>query len=307
MAPKKAPAAAAPPAKKTQQKKAANRDDDDDLLDQQLKVAEAAAKELAVAKAKEDAKKAELKKAEAAKVKAEEEAARKMPPISVNEVAVKIYEFVKARVPHMRDCCWTSYILHRFMMQAVEKHRRLVLTPQGASVDEPIVSFEVHDDKHPGDLHSWNVITTASGKMYCIDMSLEQFLPSGRHGYRRDTRDVEGYIPVEAPSRVLPAAQTDDTPAHVGETAIDAGVFPVGGATTDVALGVPAGSHAAYVKFITAANDGRHKAMTADERAIAEILQRNKAVPQWMELHAVLESTFLLSSSSSTAGDVKKN
>lgn len=295
MAPKKAPTPAAPAPKK-QQKKNVSHDDDDDLLEQQLKVAEAAAKELAVTKAKEDAKKAELKKAEAAKQKAEEDAARKMAPISINEVAAKIHEFVKARVPHMRDCCWASYILHRFMMQAVEKHRRLVLTPQGASADEAVLSFEVHDDKHPGDLHSWNVISTASGS-YAIDISLEQFLPSGRHGYRRDKREVEGWIPVLAPSRVLPVAQVEDTPAHVGENAVDAGVFPAGGASTDVALGVPAGSHASYIKFITAANDGRHKSMTADERAIAEILQRNKAVPQWMELHALLDNTFLVKKS----------
>lgn len=281
-------------------------DDDDLLLEQQAQVAQAAAKELAAAKAKDDAKRAAAAAALEAKRVADVAAAEKLPPILVNAVAERIYRTIKAKVPSMRDVCWTAYILHRFLMQAVERHRRLALKPNTHASDdsvkaEDVMSFEVHDDKHPGDLHSWNVFATASGQ-YAIDMALEQFLPSGRHGYRRDTRPEEGIIPVRSPSRIVPAgsmestgteAPVSDAASQVGVVAIDEGVFSNGCGSIDVSLGVPSGTHDTYMKFIIAAHDGRHKKMSSGERAVAEILQRNKAVPQWVDLHSILEQEFL--------------
>jgi hypothetical protein len=135
------------------------------------------------------------------------------------------------------------------------------------------------------------VLTLANGEVYVIDISLEQFVPSGRYGYRKDTLEIEGWIPVKAVSRIVEFNAPEGSDVHPGVLGEDAGILNDGQIV--VATGVPSGSHDTYIRFLIAAGDGRHKNMDAEERSVAEILQRNRSVPLWLDLHEKLEEKYL--------------
>lgn len=271
-------------------------DDDDALLAAATAKAADAAKTLNAQKAAADAKKAKLEAEAKAQLAASIDAAKKLPPVDLTEAAKFICDSLRVKLGGtLRDAVWATYVFHRFIMQVVEKHRRIslkVTTADGGEKDMEVKSFEVHDDKHPGDNHSWNVFTLKDGEegVYVLDLSLDQFVPSGRYGYRKDNLETEGWVPVKAVSRIVEFNAPENSPAHAGVLGLDAGILHDG--RIEVADGVRAGSHDAYVRFLVAAGDGRHKNMTADERSVAEILQRNRSVPLWLDLHARLEDKF---------------
>ncbi len=294
-----------PPKKSNNSKKKAE-DDDDKFLEEQMATQAAQAAKLAAEKHASDARTAEKqqKQAEADKAQrlAKAKAAQDLPPIFVDDVVKRVVEISHncnlsavsstRQGNHMNDMCWIAYVINNFLSLAVESNRfvsmRTILHPHG----ERVLSFEVHDDRQPNEQHSWNVITTQTG-VYAIDVTLEQFIPAGRYGYRRDIREDEGWIPVKAASRlVVPAAggAAEPTPL-VGIIAIDGGILPDGPVV--VSAGVPDGTYKKYMRFLADAHSGRFNKMTAEERRAGEILFKNKAIPQWLKLHEKLIEQFM--------------
>ena len=291
-------------APKTNTKKKAE-DDDDKFLDEQMAVAAAAAKSLAAenaaALAKQAERQRELAKAQEAERLARAKAAQDLPPIFVDDVAKKVVEIsqncnltatssTKLGQNHMSDMCWIAYVINNFLSFAVENHRyismRTILQPHG----EKVVSFEVHDDRQPNEQHSWNVITVGSGS-YAIDVTLEQFIPSGRYGYRRDAKEEDGWIPVKGSSRLLAPQASGAAPTPlVGLIAVDGGILPEGPVVVEG--GVAEGTYKKYLRFLSDAHSGRFNKMSAAERRAGEILFKNKAVPQWLKLHEKLIEHF---------------
>jgi hypothetical protein len=277
------------PPKKTKAQLAAEAEEEALLAAAERQGAEAQ-KKMNEQKAAEKEKALKAEAAEKVKQAAAAKAAAQLPPVLVDEVAAKLAAFAR-KIPgsdHLRDMGWLSYILHNFMMLCIEKHRRIQLRAGGPdSKPEAIVSFEVRDD--PEDVHSWNVITTASGQ-YAIDMCLEQFLPNGKHGYKRDEHAAEGWQPVKALSRLSATNAPAGTPPMPGTLATDGGVLqdePV-----KVQAGVKAGHYKAYLQFLGSAHRGNHRNMSEKERRTAGILNKQKTVPLWLDLHQQLEKAF---------------
>lgn len=296
MAPKKAAAPQAQGPKKGNGKpnKGGKNDSDDDdaLLAAASATAAAAAVTLNAQKAADEAKKAKAVAEAKAKKEAAVAAAKKLPPVELGAAAKFIGDALRVKLGNLRDSVFATYVFHRFIMQLVEKNRRISLAVGGESgAEHEVKFFEVHDDKHPGDNHSWNVFTLANGDVYVIDISLEQFVPSGRYGYRKDALEIEGWVPVKAVSRILEFNAPEGSELHKGVLGVDAGILNDG--QISVATGVQEGSHDTYIRFLIAAGDGRHKNMDAEERSVAEILQRNRSVPLWLDLHEKLEEKFL--------------
>ncbi len=292
------------PPKKNSKKKVD--DDDDKFLEEQMAVAAAAAAKLAAEKQASDAKQAEKRKEQEklqlAERLARAKAAQDLPPIFVDDVAKRVVEISQncnlsavsstKQGNHMNDMCWIAYVINNFLSLAVENNRfvsmRTILHPHG----ERVISFEVHDDRQPNEQHSWNVITVGSGT-YCIDVTLEQFIPAGRYGYRRDNCEEDGWVPVKAASRLVvpPAAVGAEASRLVGVIAVDGGILPDGPVVVNA--GVPDGTYKKYMRFLSDAHSGRFNKMTAEERRAGEILFKNKAVPQWLKLHEKLIEHFM--------------
>jgi len=285
-----------------QSKKGKKSDVDEDAL---LAAAENTAKEAKKQQQEKNKVEQAKKAAEAKKAKEAADAARAaaqaLPPLLVNDVAKAVYDAVMKKIPGtaqqgMRDLCWVSYIVHNILTYAVEHHRKVALRPPSASGKadiEPVVSFEVKDDKQPEDIHSWNVFTTKAGGVYCVDLSLDQFLPSGRHGYKHDGNDAApGWQLVKATARVTPS--TSDAPLP-GLTAVDPGIISAG--KISFKDGVKPGAFKAHSDFMRAAMRGNSRNMSKDEQGIASTLHaKEKAssmVSQWVEIEgAVLAACF---------------
>eukprot|EP00672_Neobodo_designis_P028800 CAMPEP_0174832468 /NCGR_PEP_ID=MMETSP1114-20130205/3691_1 /TAXON_ID=312471 /ORGANISM="Neobodo designis, Strain CCAP 1951/1" /LENGTH=294 /DNA_ID=CAMNT_0016066327 /DNA_START=33 /DNA_END=917 /DNA_ORIENTATION=+ len=289
------------PPKGAKKGKKSSADDDEELLLAQAEQAAKEAKKVATdkARAEQQKKAAEAKKAKEA-ADAAKAAAQALPPLLVNDVVKSVFDEATKKIPGvqqhgMRDCCWLSYIVHNVLAYAIEHHRKVALRPPSASGKadpEPVISFEVRDDKHPDDIHSWNAFTTKSGGVFVADLSLDQFLPSGRHGYKHDGNNAAGWELVKASARVTPAASDAPLP---GLVAVDPGIIPAGQVT--FADGLKAGAYKAHTDFMRAALRGNSRNMTKDQQAIASTLhakeKANGMVSQWLAIEeAALAAAF---------------
>lgn len=280
------------PPKKAGGKAAKKRNDDDEaLLAAAMETAKVAQKEQSAKQAEEQAKKAAEAKAAKEAAKAAAEAAARMPPIDIGVAAAKLSEMAH-KFPNqhdMRDMCWVTYILHNVLSYAVETGRKIVVTPKEGANPEPVIGFEVRDDTQPGDIHSWNVITTRAG-VYALDLALEQFLPSGRHGYKRDALPQEGWVPVKAQSRIT---QSGSDAVHLGLVAIDKGIMAQPRVEVKPGFLKP-GSYQAHVTFMKAAIRGNTRNMNKDEQATAQAVrskeQQGSIGSHWLEMQENLRA-----------------
>ena len=268
MAPKKSNAAGG--------KKKKDDFDEDAFLAEQLKAASAEKEKLVAAKkVAEKAKQEKAKEDEAKRVAEERELAKaiaQMPPIVVEEVAAKLHELNGGEKSQIHNMCWLAYVLNNFLMLCVETKRKILIKKDST---ELVKSFEVHDlDEEEGSPHSWNVLHTSTGATYAIDLTLRQFMPSGKFGYTRDEKeDAPAFAAVKAPSRLIARGKTE---IHTGVIAMDGGVLPIDG-TTSVAAGVKPGTRKTYLAFLAAAQNGRFHGMSASEKKSADIIFRAKA------------------------------